>query len=74
MLLWPCLGPLKLPIKVEWHSISEVWEGILPLARERGLSVYDAAYLDLALKMEIPLATLDEALRRAAEDCGVKIL
>ena len=46
----------------------------LPLARDTGLSVYDARYLELAARLGLPLATLDTALRRAARKVGVKIL
>ena len=45
---------------------------VLRLARTHGLTVYDALYLDLALRLGAPLATLDGALKRAAEAEGVK--
>ena len=38
------------------------------------LSIYDAAYLELAVRTGAPLATLDTALRRAAEEVGVEVL
>ncbi|HSG46523.1 MAG TPA: type II toxin-antitoxin system VapC family toxin [Longimicrobiales bacterium] len=41
-------------------------------ARVRGLSAYDASYLDLAMRYGIPLATLDQRLRAAAEAEGVE--
>ena len=44
---------------------------ILALARERNLSAYDASYLELAMRLGLPLATRDEALRRAARALGV---
>ena len=40
--------------------------GVLTLARRHRLTVYDAAYLELALREALPLATLDEALANAA--------
>src|ERR1700730_14238059 len=40
--------------------------GVLTLARRHRLTVYDAAYLELALRSGLPLATLDEALASAA--------
>jgi predicted nucleic acid-binding protein len=46
---------------------------ILPLAREYDLSAYDAAYLDVAVRHEIPLATFDRALQRACTLAGIKI-
>ena len=50
------------------HALSET----LQLARRHRLSSYDASYLELALRTGLPLATLDEDLRRAAEKAGVK--
>lgn len=46
---------------------------VLDLARRRALTVYDAAYLELAQRKAIPLATLDEALIRAATLERVKL-
>jgi predicted nucleic acid-binding protein len=46
---------------------------ILPLCRIHRLTAYDAAYLQLAYTMEVPLATLDGALIRAARNIGVSI-
>jgi predicted nucleic acid-binding protein len=49
------------------------WQSVSALADVYGLSVYDAAYLELAQRRRLPLATLDEALRRAAEKAGVAL-
>jgi predicted nucleic acid-binding protein len=46
---------------------------VLPLAREYGLSVYDAAYLELSLRHSAPLATLDQKLRKAAQKAGARL-
>ncbi len=48
--------------------------GVLNLARRHRLTVYDAAYLELALRDGLPLATLDAALARAAEAEGVRLV
>ena len=47
---------------------------ILPLAREHNISAYDAAYLELAFRRNAKLATLDDALRKAARLKGVPIV
>jgi predicted nucleic acid-binding protein len=47
------------------------YDAVYALAAQQGLSVYDASYLDLALRKGLPLASLDRALLRAAESCGV---
>jgi predicted nucleic acid-binding protein len=49
-------------------------DAVLRLARTHRLSVYDAAYLELAQREGLPLATLDADLRRAASDEGVDLL
>ncbi len=46
----------------------------LTLARQHRLTVYDAAYLELAERMALPLATQDRALRRAAAQAGVSVM
>jgi len=47
---------------------------VVGLAATHDLSVYDAAYLDLALSRGLPLATLDDRLARAATAVGVAVL
>ena len=57
-------------------SIDEAHEEslLLDLARRFELSVYDAAYLEVALRRSLPLATLDHRMRGAAEALGVALL
>ena len=50
------------------------FEHVLPLCRAQGLTSYDAAYLDVALRHRLPLATLDKDLRAAARKLGIKVL
>jgi predicted nucleic acid-binding protein len=47
---------------------------LIALARRRRLTVYDAAYLELALREALPLATLDQALAGAAGAEGVSLI
>ncbi len=63
----------ELPIAVEPLLRNRAFGNLIPLAREQGLSVYDAAYLDLAMRLGLPLATQDGALRAAASRVGVAI-
>ena len=60
-----------LPIVVDDETITRAWNHILGLAREHNLSVYDASYLELSLRLRLPLATLDIPLRKAAIKAGV---
>jgi predicted nucleic acid-binding protein len=46
----------------------QAWSAALYLAERRGLTVYDAAYLEIASRRNIPLATLDRELRVAASE------
>jgi predicted nucleic acid-binding protein len=51
------------------HALTDTLE----IARKYRLSAYDAAYLELATRQELPLATLDQDLRKAAKRAGVAI-
>ena len=44
------------------------------LAEKYGLTIYDATYLELALRRSLPLASRDEALRNAVKQCGLKAI
>lgn len=61
----------SLPITVDEHTSLVAWSGALPLARENQLSAYDAAYLELAIREGLPIATLDERLKKAAKALGI---
>lgn len=63
-----------LPIVLDSIQTVHVFEWVLPLARQHQLSEYDASYLELALRELLPLATLDEGLRRAAKNAGISLL
>ena len=47
---------------------------LIAAARQSGLTVYDAAYFELALRLNLPLATLDEKMRAAAQKAGIALL
>jgi predicted nucleic acid-binding protein len=64
----------QLPVLQDHQSIAETAQTVLPLAEQFGLSAYDAAYLELAARHGAPLATLDDALRKAARKAGVEVL
>lgn len=62
------LGDLQLlPIHIDPETERQAWGATLKLAERHGLTLYDAAYLELAKRRVLPLATLDGDLRRAAE-------
>ena len=64
----------NLLIRVDDQLPIRAFEHIVPLSRTHTLTTYDAAYLDLALRKQLPLASLDDDLRRAATALGVQVL
>lgn len=50
------------------------FEAMLPIARERRVTAYDAVYLELTMREGLPLAALDLNLKRAAHAVGIGIL
>ena len=68
-----CLGVLdRLPIVADAETESRAIREILALARAERLTTYDAAYLELAMRMGLQLATRDEALVQAARRVAVE--
>jgi len=61
-----------LPIDAAHQSPVDVLS-VPAFAQIHGLTKYDAAYLALALQLNVPLATNDSALRKAAASAGIKI-
>ncbi|MBX9991305.1 type II toxin-antitoxin system VapC family toxin [Phreatobacter oligotrophus] len=63
-----------LNVRVSSTSAAAAFTDIGRLARLHGLSPYDAAYLDCALKLDHPLATLDRRMRAAAAVEGIPVI
>ena len=64
----------QLPITIDAETAGRAWREVLALARAERLTTYDAAYLELAVRCGVPLATKDEALLGAAKRVGVPVL
>lgn len=62
----------QLPLRVDERSGFSLMNDVLALARQYSLTTYDAAYLELALRLHMPIATLDSSLRKAAKLAGVE--
>ena len=60
-----------LPIAIDRFDWRFNMPHILVLAREHGLSIYDACYLEISVRTNLPLATLDRKLAEAAQNMGV---
>jgi predicted nucleic acid-binding protein len=63
-----------LPISIDPETDQQAWGSTVRLAARHRLTVYDAAYLELAQRRGLPLATLDKELRDAATAEGVILL
>jgi predicted nucleic acid-binding protein len=62
-----------LPVVIDCASLDRTLGPVLGLARDYKFTVYDAAYLELAARDAMPLATLDSELRAAALKYGVEL-
>jgi predicted nucleic acid-binding protein len=66
------LGYLRmLPIRVDDEIAARAWLDILHIARSYELSAYDASYLELAIRLGLPLASSDDKLKATAASAGV---
>ena len=63
-----------LPVQVEGVVLDTALGEVLDIARRLDLTAYDAAYLALAARRGLPLATVDDRLRRACEQAGVELV
>lgn len=62
-----------LPISVDQETAARSWRETLTLARAEALTAYDAAYLELAVRRNLPLMTKDGELAGAAKRLGVAV-
>jgi predicted nucleic acid-binding protein len=63
-----------LPVKLDQETAAQAWSATARLAERFRLTLYDAAYLELAQRLNLPLASLDQELRAAAGTLGVPLL
>jgi len=63
-----------LPITLDMETADQAWTATARLAERYRLTSYDAAYLELAQRRKLPLATLDVELIKAAEALGMTLL
>lgn len=64
----------KMDIETDALVFDQSFGTLMPLCRSHRLTSYDAVYLELAIRRKLPLATVDQALREAAEITGVAVL
>jgi predicted nucleic acid-binding protein len=63
-----------LPVTLDRETAAQSWGTTIRLAERYRLTLYDAAYLELAQRLDLPLATLDEELRAAAPGLNIPLL
>jgi predicted nucleic acid-binding protein len=68
------LSAYRIPLTFDQRTPQEIARDIVPLSWKHGLTTYDAAYLELSLRLAMPLASVDKALIRAAHAEGVTVL
>ncbi len=64
----------KLDVAIDPETAAHAWNSTPALALTHGLTVYDAAYLELAHRRQMPLASLDQKLRAAASQLRLPLL
>lgn len=64
---------LGLPVIQDAETATQAWTRTFALALAHRLTQYDAAYLELAMRLDAPLATLDAELAAAASEAGVEV-
>ena len=63
-----------LPITLDAETVDQAWTATARLAERHRLTLYDAAYLELAQRRKLPLATLDGDLIKAGKALGMTLL
>jgi predicted nucleic acid-binding protein len=70
--VWGALAAL--PIEIEAVAKDHVFSAVGQLGRRLGITSYDAAYVELAARRKMPLATLDARLRKACASLKIEVL
>ena len=63
-----------LPIEIEDATRARLFASVLALAGRHKLTAYDASYLELAIRHDLPIAAFDNALTKAAREAGVALV
>jgi predicted nucleic acid-binding protein len=63
-----------LPIEIENPALLQIFVSVRALVGQYKLTAYDASYLELAIRQNLPIATSDKALAKAAQAAGVNLV
>jgi predicted nucleic acid-binding protein len=61
----------SLPIKLDDEPVDFRMTRVMELACKYDLTIYDSCYLELALRLNLPLATMDNKLAETAKKAGL---
>jgi predicted nucleic acid-binding protein len=64
----------RLPILVDHEAAGHAWSDTMILAARHNITLYDGSYLELSLRRQLPLATFDTALQKAARAANIALL
>ncbi len=64
----------RLKVNLDHDHEARAFSMILALSRRHALTTYDASYLELAMRLSLPLATRDTDLKRAAQSAGIELI
>lgn len=64
----------SLPIEIDEETVGQAWGPVTSIAEKFGLTSYDAAYLELAQRRKLPLASLDQDMCSAGQALGIALL
>lgn len=63
-----------LPVQLDDETNDQVWSTTIRISDRLGLTVYDATYVELALRLKLPLATLDREIIAAARPENIELI
>ena len=63
-----------LPLRIDPLDANAAFDIMLPLSRDYGLKIFDAGYLLVAIRTQLPLATFDKKLAAAARTAGISVI
>ena len=63
-----------LPIRIDDETVDQIWTAAAQIAELHQITAYDACYVELAVRLGLPLATADNPMMTAARNAGVEVL
>ncbi|MGJ3264043.1 MAG: type II toxin-antitoxin system VapC family toxin [Salinarimonas sp.] len=64
----------RMRIQIDGSTAEHAWEGTRMLSLAHGLTIYEATYLEVSVRLQLPLATCDGRLAAAARACAIEVI